>query len=106
MSSTLEFRYWREIEENSECTVKCCQCHQSMETKGQMDSPKLKRLVSFRYWSAVHVIKVQSQKDTCMGKSPLCPFSWTAREVGSEWTGKFRQSSETKETRPKGVLVI
>ena len=51
----------------------------------------------FNYWSVVHVIKVQSQKDICMGKSKmnLCPFSyWREREGNSECTGKLHQSPE------------
>ena len=62
---------------------------------------KRKGHVSFSYWSVVHVIKVQSQKDICMGKSQtdLCPFSyWRAREGSSECIGKFHQSPETKKS--------
>ena len=62
MDSALEFRYSREKEGNSECTDRCCQCHQSMETKGQMSVQKPKDMCPFRYWGAVHVIKVQSEK--------------------------------------------
>ena len=58
-----------------------------------------KDMCPFSNWSVVHVIKVQNQKDICMDKSQmgLPPFrDWRAREGGSEWTGKFRQSPETK----------
>ena len=57
-----------------------------------------KDMYPFSYWSALLVIKVQSQKDICMekGQTDLCPFRWIARDGGSEWTGKFHQSLVTK----------
>ena len=41
-----------------------------------------------------------------MGKSQtdLCPFRWTAREGGSEWTGQFHQSLETKKVGAQVIL--
>ena len=95
------FRYWTAREGNSECTARCCQCHQSPETKGHMYGQKPKGHLPFSYWSVVHVIKVQRQKDICIGESQMdmCHFSyWRAREGNSESTGKFHQSSETKKS--------
>ena len=49
-----------------------------------------------------NVIKVQRQKDICMGKSQqdMCPFSyWRARVGNSECTGKFHQSPETEKKK-------
>ena len=90
-------------EGNSECTARCCQCHQSLETKGHMYGQKP---CPSSYWSVVNVIKVWRQKDICMGKSQtdMCRFIyWRAREGNSECTGKFHQSPETRKKQKKRV---
>ena len=71
MGKMCPFRYWRAREGNSECTARCCQCHQSPETKGHMYGQKVKGHMSFNYWSVVNVIKVPRQKDIYMGKRQM-----------------------------------
>ena len=94
------FRYWSAREGNSECTARCCQRHQSPDTKRHMYGQKLKGC-PFSYWSVVNVTKVLRQKEICKGKSQtdMCPFSYKrAREKNSECTGKFYESPETQKS--------
>ena len=61
------FRYWRASEGNSECT----DVVNVIKVQRQKDiciGKSRKDMCPFGYWSVVNVIKVRSQKEICMGK--------------------------------------
>ena len=64
---------WTKTKWTTETKGQMCPCHQNPESKGHMYGQKPNGLV--------------------------CHFSyWSTREGGSEWTGKFHQSPETKKS--------
>ena len=68
------FNYWRAREGNSECTG-VVNVFKKVIRMGKSYCP-------FSYWSFVNVIKVQRQKDICMGKrqKDMCPFRYLEQQ--------------------------
>ena len=96
------FRYWRSREDNSECTGVV----NVVKVQRQKDicvGKSRKDMCPFSYWSVVSVLKVRRQKDICIGKSQ------TDMSPFSYWRAKEENSEctgkfhQSPETKIKNV---